>query len=90
MWSPASGENCQVEVGSLEELRRLQAPGIEARGLSLPSTRAPLPQPGAAPLRARPAPAGLSAVDDLPPDVRRLLGWPAKDPLAPAPSPARR
>ncbi len=90
VWSPVAGETCQVEVGSLEELRRLQ-PGLEARGLSFTEYAGALfrsPELRRYEL-ARLLP-GLSAVDDLPPDVRRLLGWPAKDPLAPGAFPARR
>jgi hypothetical protein len=90
VWSPVAGENCQVEVGSLEELRRLQ-PGIEARGRSFTEYAGALFR--SRELRryelARLLP-GLSAVDDLPPDVRRLLGWAPKDPLTPGAFPARR
>ena len=33
VWSPVAGESCQVELGSLEELTKLQ-PGFETRGRS--------------------------------------------------------
>jgi hypothetical protein len=82
-YGPLAGESCQVEASSLDELRKL-APGTEARGVALDGYagavfRSPElrryelagPLPGVAPL------------DLLPPDVRRLLGWPDKKPLAP-------
>ncbi len=61
VWSPVAGESCQVELGSLEDLRRLQ-PGFEARGRFLSGyVGRDLPEPRAAPLRAGPAAAGTRA-----------------------------
>ena len=37
VWSPVAGETCQVELGSLEDLRKLQ-PAFEARGRYLDAT----------------------------------------------------
>ena len=91
VWSPLAGESCQVEVGSLDELRKLQ-PGVEARGRSPSATTrarsSAAPSCGGYEL-ARLLP-GLPAADDLPADVRRLLGWSGKEPLAPGAFPARR
>ena len=90
VWSPVAGESCQVEVGSLEELRRLQ-PGVEARGLYLSEYRGALfrsPELRRLDL-ARPLP-GLPAPPGLPAELRRLLGWPEREPLAPGAYPPRR
>jgi len=76
VWSPAAGETCQVEIGSLEELRMLQ-PGFEARGRYLSDYAGALfrsPELRRYELAQRLA--GLPAVDDLPLEVARLLGWP--------------
>ena len=75
VWSPAEGESCQVELASLEELRKLQ-PGFERRGRSFDDYAGALfrsPELRRYEL-ARLLP-GLAPVDDLPADVRRLLGW---------------
>ena len=72
VWSPVAGESCQVELGSLEELRKLQ-PGFEARGRSFAEYVGALfrsPELRRYEL-ARLLP-GLPALDDLPADVRRL------------------
>ena len=57
VWSPVEGESCQLELASLEELRKLQ-PGFEARGRVFDYGGGALQEPRAAPLRARPRPAG--------------------------------
>jgi hypothetical protein len=78
-----AGESCQVDLASLEELRKLAA-GVEARGLFLPDYRGALfrsPELKRLELAA-PLP-GLPTVADLPVEVRRLLGWPEKGPLTP-------
>jgi hypothetical protein len=91
VWSPVAGESCQVDAGSLEELRRL-APGLESRGRSFEGWAGALfrsPELRRLELvRPFPGPAGADA---LPADVRRLLGWregdartPGAYPLAPA------
>jgi hypothetical protein len=90
VWSPVAGESCQVELGSLEELRTLQ-PGFEARGRYLSDYAGGLfrsPELSRYEL-ARLLP-GVAPVDDLPPDVRRLLGWPEREPRPPGAFPARR
>jgi hypothetical protein len=75
VWSPAAGEDCQAEVASLEELRAL-APGLETRGRSFSEYAGALfrsPELRRLDL-ARVLP-GLAEVDDLPTEVRQLLGW---------------
>ncbi|HXK09329.1 MAG TPA: right-handed parallel beta-helix repeat-containing protein [Vicinamibacteria bacterium] len=77
VWSPVEGETCQVELGSLEDLRKLQ-PALEARGRSFSDYVGALfrsPELSNYEL-ARPLPS-LQPTDDLPPEVARLLGWPA-------------
>jgi len=90
VWSPVAGESCQVEVASLEELRKLQ-PGLETRGLYLRDYVGALfrsPELRRFDL-ARPIP-GFAPVDDLPAAVRVLLGWPEREPRTPGAYPARR
>ena len=91
VYSPLPGESCQVEFGSLEELRQLQ-PGIEARGTSfLDYAGALFRSPELRRLELARALPGLKAADDLvPAEVRRLLGWPEKGTLAPGAFQARR
>ncbi len=90
VWSPAPGESCQVELASLEDLRQLQ-PGFEPRGPLLRATTWARSS-AARELRryelARLLP-GLAAVDDLPADVRRLLGWREGDARTPGAYPFR-
>lgn len=89
VWSPVTGESCQVEVGSLEDLRKLQ-PGLEERGRSFDDYVGALfrsPELRRYEL-ARLLP-GLPAVDGLPPDVLRLLGWSGREPRAPGAYPLR-
>ena len=77
VWSPVAGESCQVELGSLDDLRKLQ-PGLEARGRVFPGWAGALfrsPELSNYEL-ARPLP-GLPPSGDLPPEVAKLLGWPA-------------
>jgi hypothetical protein len=90
-WSPLPGESCQVEVASLDELRKLQA-GLEPRGTSfLDYTGALFRSPELRRLElARPLPGVPAAGDLVPVEVRRLLGWPEKGPLAPGAFPVRR
>ena len=89
VWSPVTGESCQVELASLEELRKVQ-PELEGRGRYLADYAGALfrsPELRRYDL-ARPLP-GLSPADDLPDDVRRLLGWPEREPRAPGAFPYR-
>jgi hypothetical protein len=77
VWSPVGGESCQVDLASLEDLRKLQ-PAFEARSLYLRDYAGALfrsPELSNYEL-ARPLP-GLSPMDDLPAEVAKLLGWPA-------------
>jgi hypothetical protein len=90
VWSPVAGESCQVETGSLEELRKLQ-PAFEARGRSFTGWAGALfrsPELRRFEL-AGPLP-GVPALEVMPAEVRRLLGWPEKGPLTPGAFPARR
>jgi hypothetical protein len=90
VWSPVAGESCQVELGSLEELRKLQ-PGFETRGRSFTEWAGALfrsPELRRLEL-AGPLP-GVPALEVMPAEIRRLLGWPAKGPLTPGAFPARR
>jgi len=89
VWSPEEGESCQVELASLEELRKLQ-PGFERRGRSFDDYAGALfrsPELRRYEL-ARLLP-GLAPVDDLPADVRRLLGWREGETRAPGAYPVR-
>jgi hypothetical protein len=89
VWSPAAGESCQVEVASLEDLRKLQ-PGLETRGVYLRDYAGAVfrsPELGRYEL-ARPLP-GVSPVDDLPSAVRALLGWPERETRTPGAFPLR-
>jgi hypothetical protein len=90
VWSPVAGESCQVELGSLEELRKLQ-PGAEERGRSFTGWAGALfrsPELRRLEL-AGPLP-GVPALEGMPAEARRLLGWPEKGPLTPGAFPARR
>jgi len=77
VWSPVAGESCQVELSSLDELRKLQA-GLEARGRALLGWAGALfrsPELSNYEL-AQPLP-GVPSSDDVPAEVAKLLGWPA-------------
>jgi hypothetical protein len=77
VWSPVAGETCQVDLASLEDLRRVQ-PTLEAHGRAYADYAGALfrsPELSNYGL-ARPIP-GLQPTDDLPAEVARLLGWPA-------------
>jgi parallel beta-helix repeat protein len=83
VWSPATGESCQVELASLEDLQTRQ-PGFEARGRYLSDYVGALfrsPE-----LRhyelAGPLP-GLPPAEPLPVEIRRLLGWKDGEPRGP-------
>jgi parallel beta-helix repeat protein len=90
VWSPVEGAACQVELGSLEDLRTLQ-PAFEQRGRQLADLADAL-------IRSRELrnydlirlPPGLTPVDDLPAEVRRLLGWSEAGPRAPGAYPLAR
>jgi len=75
VWSPVDGEPCQVEVSSLEALRELDA-GLEPHGRCLNLDLGSViksPELGHYEL-FQPLP-GARAVDFLPDEIRRLLGW---------------
>jgi len=77
VWSPVAGESCQVELASLEDLRKLQ-PAFEARGRTFAGWAGALfrsPELANYEL-AGPLP-GSPPTDGLPPEVAKLLGWPA-------------
>jgi hypothetical protein len=83
VWSPVGGEDCHAEVGSLEELSEL-VPGLEARGRSFDGyVGALFRSPELSRLELARVLPGLADVDDLPEDVRRLLGWREGDARAP-------
>jgi len=89
VWSPVEGEACQVELASLDELRKLQ-PGLEARGRAFAGWAGALflsPELSNYEL-AQPLP-GLQPTDDLPAEVARLLGWRAGEPRTPGAFPLR-
>ena len=89
-WSPVAGDNCQVELGSLDELRKLQ-PGLEARGRAFTGYAGALFRSPELPNYelARLLPMACSPHDDLPADVARLLGWPAGELRTPGAHPVR-
>jgi len=77
VWSPVAGDTCQVELASLEDLRRVQ-PTLEAHGRVYADYAGALfrsPELSNYEL-ARPLP-DLQPTDDLPAEVAKLLGWPA-------------
>jgi hypothetical protein len=89
VWSPVAGERCQLDLASLEELRRLQ-PGFEAHSLSLgdyvgaffrsPELRRYEP--------ARSLPVSLAGL--VPAEIRKLVGWKEQDPGVPGAYQVRR
>jgi hypothetical protein len=90
VWSPVAGESCQVELGSLEELQKLQ-PAFEVRGRAFSDyVGALFRSPELRRYDLVRLPPGLAPADDVPADVRRLLGWPEKGALTPGAFPARR
>jgi hypothetical protein len=89
VWSPVAGESCQVELPSLDALRKLQ-PAFEARGRTLDEWFGALfKSPELRRLELVRLPAGLSPLEPLPADVRRALGWPEGAPPAPGAYPLR-
>jgi hypothetical protein len=88
-WGPVEGEPCQREIATLEDLRALQ-PSLESRGRAFADYGGGLfRSPDLRRLElARPLP-GLSGVDDLPAEVRRLLGWREGDARTPGAFPLR-
>jgi hypothetical protein len=90
VWSPVAGETCQVELASLDDLRKVAA-GFEGRSAYLGDyVGALFRSPELRRLELARLPPGLPSGEDLPLDVRRLLGWPEKGPLPPGAFPARR
>lgn len=80
VWSPASGDACQLELAALEDLRRLH-PALEARGRVYSGYAGALFR--STELQnyelAQPLP-GFQPTDDLPVEVAKLLGWPVAQP----------
>ena len=88
VWSPATGESCQAEVGSLEELRKL-VPGLEAHGQYLNGYYGSLfKSQELANYELIRAPWALPA-ESLPAEIRRLLGWQERDARTPGAFPIR-
>jgi hypothetical protein len=81
VWSPVAGENCVVDLASIEELQK-NDPAFEAHGQYLKDGLASVfrsPELGHYELiRAL----GGAATDSLPADIRTLLGWPERRPLS--------
>ncbi len=89
VWSPVEGESCQVELGLLDELRKLQ-PGLEARGRAFAGWAGALfRSPELSNYELAKVPEGLPPADDVPAEVARLLGWPAGEPRTPGAFPLR-
>jgi hypothetical protein len=81
--SPVAGETCQVEVATLEELRQRQS-ALEPRGVYLRDFAGALfRSPELRRLDLGRLLPGQPALDETPLELRRLLGWPVKGPLAP-------
>ena len=88
-WSPAAGEPCQRDLGSLEDLRALQ-PGFETRGRVFADyVGALFKSPDLRNLELARVLPGLPSTD-LPAEVLRALGWPAGKPRTPGAYPASR
>jgi hypothetical protein len=90
VWSPVAGEDCSVELPSLDALRKID-PDLEAHGRCLrldPGSVLKSPELGRFQLfRALP---GAGARDLLPDEVRALLGWKNASSRAPGAYPAPR
>ena len=88
VWSPVAGESCQVELGSLEELRKLAAGVRGARPGARAATRARSSgAPSCAATSSRGRCRALAPVDDLPADVAtapRLAGGDSRARRAPS------
>jgi len=83
VWSPVAGDDCHAQVASLEELSTV-APGLESEGRSFSEWAGALfRSPELRRLELARALPGLANVDDLPVEVRRLLGWREGDARAP-------
>ncbi len=78
LWSPVAGDRCQVELDSLEALRRLQ-PGFAAHSLDVAAdVHALFQSPELSNYELiRSLPVSLAGL--VPPEIRRLLGWEGRD-----------
>jgi len=75
LWSPVAGEDCNVELSSLDALREID-PELEAHGRYLRlEPRSVIESPELGNYRLFRALPGAGAADLLPDDVRALLGW---------------
>ena len=88
VWSPAAGEKCQVELGSLDALRSAQ-PGFEARGRYVPEWFGALFKSPELREYAMTRPV-TEPYEPLPLEVRRLLGWTEQESRWPGAYPPRR
>jgi hypothetical protein len=76
VWSPVAGDKCQVELESLDALRKLD-PLFEANGRFLSDVfNAVFKSPDLANYEPVGDVVGLATVDTLPAAIRKLLGWP--------------
>ena len=76
VWSPVAGTPCQVELDSLDALRKLH-PAFEANGRFLADVFGSVfKSPELANYEPVGEVAGPSLVDALPAAIRKLLGWP--------------
>jgi hypothetical protein len=89
VWSPAAGESCQAEVGSLENLRKL-VPGLEAHGQYVNGYYGSVlksQELGRYELIRGP---WTAPAESLPVEIRRLLGWQESDARTPGAFPITR
>lgn len=83
VWSPVAGENCVIELKTLEALQGLH-PEFEAHGRVLRSDlRSVFKSPALGQYPWIGAPPGSTTTGPLPDEVRQLLGWPKQEPLMP-------
>jgi hypothetical protein len=89
VWSPAAGESCQLELGSLEDLSRLD-PSFEAHGRHWSDYFGSLfKSPELSNYELVQALPGWAPPSPLPAEVLRLLGWQARDSRSPGAFPVR-
>jgi hypothetical protein len=89
VWTPAAGEECRVELASLDALRQLQ-PELESRSLYMPAYKWGLLKSPELQNYELEIPLSVSLDGLVPQDVLDLLGWSEEDTQAPGAYPARR